>query len=56
MLFAVSISRGIIESEAVSGNESQYVFSEGDVQDSDADLVNRFIPGEFSIPQSFGLL
>ena len=35
---------------AQSGNETQYVFSEGDVHPSDADNVGLAAAGEFIIP------
>ena len=35
---------------AQSGNETQYVFSEGDVHPSDADNVGLAAEGEFIIP------
>ena len=35
---------------AQSGNETQYVFSEGDVHPSDADNVGLAAGGEFIIP------
>ena len=35
---------------ALSGNETQFVFSEEDVRDSDADLVNRLALGNFPYP------
>ena len=39
-----------------SGKETQFMFSEGDVRDGDADLVNWPTFGEFVIPQSINFL
>ena len=39
----------------LSGNETQYLFSEGDVRDSDADLISRPARGLSIIPKSFKL-
>ena len=41
---------------ARSGNETQFVFSEGDIYQSDGDIVRRQATGEFVIPRSFKLL
>ena len=35
---------------AQSGNETQFVFTEDDMRDSDADLVNRLALGNFFYP------
>ena len=35
---------------AQSGNETQFVFSEDDMRDSDADLINRLALGNFQYP------
>ena len=35
---------------ALSGNETQFVFTEDDMRDSDADLVNRLALGNSFIP------
>ena len=44
--FAMSTSRGRIDSVAVSGNETQFAFSEGDIRDSETDnRVVRPAPG-----------
>ena len=44
--FAMSTSRGRIDPGAVSGNETQFAFSEGDVRDSETDYrVDRLAPG-----------
>ena len=53
LLFVMSISRYRVESGAVSGNDTQFLFSEGDVRDSETDnrvigpaghLVSLFVP------------
>ena len=44
--FAMSTSRGCFDPEAVSGNETQFAFSDGDVRDSETDnRVVRPAPG-----------
>ena len=43
----MSTTRGLIESGAVSGNETQFVFSDDDVRTSDADNVHRPALGKF---------
>ena len=49
--FAMSTSRGRIDPGAVSGNETQFAFSEGDVRDSESDnRIVRPAPGWFAIP------
>ena len=40
---------------AQSGNETQFLFSEGDIYPSDADVARRQTTGEFVIPRSFKL-
>ena len=35
---------------AQSGYETQFVFSEGDVRNSDADDIHRVVVGKFTIP------
>ena len=39
----MSHSRATIDSGLVSGNETQFVFSEGDMRHSDADDVRRAV-------------
>ena len=46
----MSHSRGFIDSGLVSGNETQFVFSEGDMPHSDADDVRRATASEYNIP------
>ena len=40
---------------AQSGNETQYLFTEGDVRDSETDFFSRQVPGKliFPCPLSF---
>ena len=46
-----------IDSGVQSGNDTQYLFSEGDVQESDADRsAVPPVAGKFTIPCSFKLL
>ena len=40
---------------AQSGNETQFLFSEGDIHPSDADIARRQTTGEFVIHRSFKL-
>ena len=47
-LFGMTSPR--VDLGAQSGNETQYVFSEGDVHPSDADNVCLTAAGEFIIP------
>ena len=54
--FVMSASRGLIESGAVSGNGTQFLFSDVDVRESDADLFHRPALGKYSIPSSIKLL
>ena len=56
LLFAMSASSGLIESGVVTGNETQFLFSDGDMRDSDADLVNRPAIGKHVIPCSIKFL
>ena len=39
-----------------SGNETQYLFTEGDVRDSETDLFSQPVPGKLIFPLSFKLL
>ena len=39
-----------IDPGAQSGQDTQYLFSEGDVRQSDADGIRPPSPGEFTIP------
>ena len=49
--FAMSTSRSRIDPGAVSGNETQFAFSEGDVRDSESDnRIVRPAPGCFANP------
>ena len=52
----MSDSRGFIDSGLVSGNETQFVFSEGDMRHSDADEVRRTTASEYIIPFLIKLL
>ena len=47
--------RSRLDAGAQSGNETQFVFSEGDIYPSDADIVRRHATGEFGVPHSFKL-
>ena len=40
---------------AQSGNETQFVFSEGDIYQSDGDIVRRQATGGFVIPRTIKL-
>ena len=44
-----------LDTGAQSGNETQFVFSEGDIYPSDADVARRPATGEFVVPHSFKL-
>ena len=52
----MSHSCGFIDSSLVSGNKTQFVFSEGDMRHSDADEVRRATASEFIIPFPIKLL
>ena len=52
----MSAGRGRDESGAVSGHETHFVFSDGDLRASDTDLVRRSALGGFLIPRSIRLL
>ena len=39
-----------VDPGAQSGHETQFLLSDGEVRDSDADLVNRQVLGKFSYP------
>ena len=41
---------------AQSGNETQFVFSEGDIYQSDGDVIRRQATGELILPRSIKLL
>ena len=41
---------------AQSGNETQYLFTEGDVRDIETDLFSRPVPGKLLFPLSFKFL
>ena len=41
---------------AQSGNETQFVFSEGDIYQSDGDVIRRQATGELILPRSIELL
>ena len=52
----MSTGQDRVESGAVSGHETQFVFSDGDVRASDTDLIRQPAPGEFVIPRSIKFL
>ena len=52
----MSTSRGRVESGAMSGNETQLLFKDGDVRESDADQFCRPALGTITIPSSVKLL
>ena len=52
----MSHSRGFIDSGLVSGNETQFVFSERDMRHSDAENVRRAAVGECITPSSIKFL
>ena len=52
----MSHSRGFIDSSLVSGNETQFVFSEGVMRHSDADDVRRATVSDYIIPFPIKLL
>ena len=51
----MSTSRGLSESGAVSGNAAHFLFSDGDVRESDADIIPRPALGKFAFPNSIML-
>ena len=56
LLFMMSGARRLVDLGAQSGNETQFVFSEGDVCQSDADDIRQLPTSRFIIPSSCKLL